>query len=147
VIVTIFWNTFGIHVLAALSEKTSFDAEYFVDYVLTLITKLPVMHTAASQKQKLVIHMDNLPIHKSKAAIRKFASMLVKLAPHPSYSPDLAPSNFFLFGYIKQKITGQEFVSPDDLFEAMREEFDRLSKSVLENVFDEWLIRIQTCVD
>jgi histone-lysine N-methyltransferase SETMAR len=97
VMVTIFWNPFGIHILAALLEKTSFDAEYFVDHVLTSIEELPVMHTAVSQKQKLVIHMDNSPIHKSKAVIQRIASMWVKLAHNPSYSPDLAPSDFFLF--------------------------------------------------
>jgi transposase len=105
------------------------------------------MHTAVSQKQKLVIHMNNSPIHKSKITIRKIASMQVKLAPRPSYSQDLAPSDFFLFGYIKQKIAGQKFVSPDDLLEAIREEFDRFSKSVLESLFDEWMIRLQTCLD
>jgi transposase len=52
--------------------------------------------------------MDNSPIHKSKAAIQRIASMRVKLAHHPPYSPDLAPSDFFLFGYIKQKIARQE---------------------------------------
>jgi hypothetical protein len=35
VMITIFWTPFGIHVLAALPERTSFDAEYFIDYVLT----------------------------------------------------------------------------------------------------------------
>jgi hypothetical protein len=49
--------------------------------------------------------------------------------------------------YIKQKIAGQEFLSPDDLLEAIREEYDRPSKSVLESVFDEWLIRLQTYID
>jgi hypothetical protein len=73
--------------------------------------------------------------------------MRVKLAPHPPYSQDLAPSNFFPFSCIKQKIAGQEFMSPDDLLKAIREEFDRLSKSVLEYVFDEWLIRLKTCLD
>jgi histone-lysine N-methyltransferase SETMAR len=106
VMVTIFWNPFGIHVLAALPEKTSFDAGYFVDYVLTPIEELSVMYKTASQKQKLVIHMDNSPIHKSKAAIQKIASMWVKIAPHPLYSQNMAPSDFFLFGYIKQKIVG-----------------------------------------
>jgi histone-lysine N-methyltransferase SETMAR len=147
VMVTIFWNMFGIHVLAALPEKTSFDAGYFVVSVLTPIADLPIMYTAASQKQKLVSHMDNSPIDKSKVASQKIASMRVKLAPHPPYSQDLAPSDFFLFGYIKQKITGQEFASPDDLLEAIREEFDRLSPSVLESVFEEWMIRLQTCID
>jgi hypothetical protein len=37
-------------------------------------------------------------------------------------------------------------MSPDDLLAAIREEFKRLSKSVLENMFDEWLIRLQTCI-
>jgi hypothetical protein len=69
--VTIFWNPFGIHVFNTLPEKTSFDAGYFVDYVLISIAELPVMHTVASRKQKLVIHMDNSPIHKLKAAIQK----------------------------------------------------------------------------
>jgi hypothetical protein len=102
---------------------------------------------AASQNQKLVIHMDNSPIHKSKVASQKIPSMRVKLVPHPPYSQDLTPPDFFLFGYIKQKIIGQEFASPDDLFEAIREEFDGLSPSVLESVFEEWLIRLQTYLD
>jgi hypothetical protein len=28
----------------------------------------------------------------------------MKQAPHPPYSPDLAPSDFFLFGYVKGKM-------------------------------------------
>jgi hypothetical protein len=118
--VTIFWNPFGIHVLAELPEKTLCDPGYFVDYRLTPFEELPVMHTAASQKQKLAIHMDNSLIHKARAAIQKSASVRVELAPHPPYSLDLGASDFFLFGYIKQTIAGQEFVSPDDLLEAMR---------------------------
>jgi hypothetical protein len=35
VMITIFWNPFGIHVLAALPKRALFDAEYFIDYVLT----------------------------------------------------------------------------------------------------------------
>jgi hypothetical protein len=147
VMITIFWNPFGIRVLAALSEKTSFDAEYFIDYVLILIEQLPVTHGDAIRKQTLVIHMDNLPIHKSKAATRKIASMRVTITPHPVYSQDLAPLDFFLFGYIKQKIAGQEFLSADDLLGAIRKAFDRLSRSVLESVFGEWLICLQTCID
>jgi hypothetical protein len=145
--ITIFWNPFGIQVLATLPEKTSFDAEYFIDYVLTPIKELPAMRAAVTQKQTLVIHMDNSPIHKSKTAIQKIASLRLKIANYPPYSPDLAPSYFALFGYIKQKIAGQEFVSADGLLEAIREVFGHLSRPVLESVFDEWLMRIQRYID
>jgi hypothetical protein len=67
--ITIFWNPFGIHVFAAVHEKTSFDAEYCLNYVLTPIEEFPVMLAAVIQKKTFVIHLDNLPIHKSKAAI------------------------------------------------------------------------------
>jgi hypothetical protein len=69
--ITIFCSPFGIQVLAALPEKKSFDAEYFIDYVLIPIEELPAMHAAVTQKQTLIIQMDNAPIHKSKAAIQK----------------------------------------------------------------------------
>jgi histone-lysine N-methyltransferase SETMAR len=95
IMIPIFWNPFGIQVLVALPEKISFDAEYFINYVLTPIEELPVMRAAVTQKQILVIHMDNSPIHKSKAAIQKIASLRLKIAIHPAYSPDLAPSDFF----------------------------------------------------
>jgi transposase len=56
--------------------------------------------------------MDNLPIHKSKVTRAKLSQMPVRLAPHPPYSPDLTPSDFFLFGYLKTKMLGLEFDSP-----------------------------------
>ena len=38
-------------------------------------------------------------------------------APHPPYSPDLAPSDFFLFGYVKEKLGGQSFKTREELYE------------------------------
>jgi hypothetical protein len=91
IMITIFWNPFGIQVLAALPEKTSFDAEYFINYVLTPIEELSAMRAAVTQKQTLVIYMDNSQIYESKAAIQKIASLRLKIVPHSLYSPDLAP--------------------------------------------------------
>jgi histone-lysine N-methyltransferase SETMAR len=96
IMVTIFWNPFGIQVLAALREKKSFDAEYVIDHVLIPIEELPAMRAAVTQKQTFVIHLDNSPIPKAKAAIQKIASLQLKIAHHPPYSPDLAPSDFFV---------------------------------------------------
>jgi hypothetical protein len=71
IMITIFWNPIGIQVLAVLPEKTSFDAEYFIDYALTPIKELPAMCVAVPPKQTVVIHLDNSLIYKSKAAIQK----------------------------------------------------------------------------
>jgi hypothetical protein len=88
--ITIFRNPFGIHALALLPEKTFFDAEYFLDYLLIPTEELSFMHASAIQMQTLVIHMNNSPTDKSKATLQRIASSPVKIAPYPRYSPDLA---------------------------------------------------------
>jgi hypothetical protein len=95
IMITIFWNPFGIQVLVALPERTSFDAEYFIDYVITPIEELPAMRAAVTQKQTFVIHMDNSLIHKSKAAIQKIASLRLKIAPHPTIHGNLLSQTLF----------------------------------------------------
>jgi histone-lysine N-methyltransferase SETMAR len=37
--------------------------------------------------------------------------------PHPPYSPDLAPSDFHLFGSLKDVIRGKRFGSNDEVIE------------------------------
>jgi hypothetical protein len=80
-----------------------------MEYVLGDIEHLSVLHTAIEQKKKFVLHMDNSPIHKSRAVTEKMAFLRLALAPHPPYSLDLAPSGFFLFGYLKKEILGIDF--------------------------------------
>jgi phosphoserine phosphatase len=95
--IIIFWNPFAIHVLAALPEMTSFDEEYFLDYVLTPIEELPVMHAAAVEKQTLVFHIDNSLIHKSKATIQKLHQRGSKsLLISPTHRILLRQTSFFL---------------------------------------------------
>jgi hypothetical protein len=37
------------------------------------------------------------------------------LAPHAPYSPDLAPSDFFRFGYLKSMLPGRHFETEEEL--------------------------------
>jgi hypothetical protein len=39
----------------------------------------------------------------------------MKLAPHPLYSSDFAPSDFYLFGYVKRCLAGLSFEDADQL--------------------------------
>ena len=53
---------------------------------------------------------------------------------HPPYSPDIAPSDFFLFGYLKSLIKGRNFGSSDELIASLREIYAMISKDMLMNV-------------
>jgi hypothetical protein len=39
--------------------------------------------------------------------------------PHPPYTADLAPSDFWLFGHVKTSLVGQTFNEPEQLVEAI----------------------------
>ena len=44
-----------------------------------------------------------------------------ELIPHPAYSPDLAPSDFFLFPNLKKDIRGLHFQSDEEVVTAVEE--------------------------
>ncbi|GFO27753.1 histone-lysine N-methyltransferase SETMAR [Plakobranchus ocellatus] len=49
-----------------------------------------------------------------------------EILPHPAHSPDLAPSDFHLFGPLKRHLGGMAFETEDDLISELRNWFDNL---------------------
>jgi hypothetical protein len=41
------------------------------------------------------------------------------MSPHPAYSPDISPSDFWLFGFLKEKLKEQELMTSDGIIEAI----------------------------
>jgi hypothetical protein len=52
----------------------------------------------------------------------------MKSAPHPPYSPDLVPSDFYLFGYVKRCLTGVSFEDADQLLAAVEDVLEGIEK-------------------
>jgi hypothetical protein len=52
----------------------------------------------------------------------------MKSAPHPPNSPDLAPSDFCLFEYIKRYLTGLSFEDADQLLAAVEGALEDIEK-------------------
>jgi hypothetical protein len=47
-----------------------------------------------------------------------------EVLPHPSYSPDLAPSDYHLFGFVKDQLRGQRFESREAIQKVVRQSSD-----------------------
>jgi hypothetical protein len=65
------------------------------------------------------------------------------LVPQPPYSPDIAPCDCFLFGYLKQPLEGKHFTREDQVIAAVMEVSDKIS---LQNVMDDWHYRLRRCI-
>ena len=76
-------------------------------------------------------HQDNAPCHKSTLLTTWTADREMKVVQHPSYRPDLAPCNFFLFPRIKDSLIGTRFQLTEELKEASESYLKRLLKKGL----------------
>jgi hypothetical protein len=63
--------------------------------------------------------------------------------PHPPYSPDLAHSDFYLFGTVKRRLEQVRITEPDEVFEELHSILGSIPGEELEAVFQTWLERIR----
>jgi transposase len=62
-----------------------------------------------TRKRLALIHMDNARAHTVRATQEKLDVSRFKCMPQPPYSPDIAPSDFFLFGWLKTQLERREY--------------------------------------
>jgi histone-lysine N-methyltransferase SETMAR len=135
--VTIAWNPLGLHLLDALPKSNKFDTEY---YSVNILTEPLPFHPQVDGR-RLVIHADNAKPHAARECRTFCAKNRLCLAVHPLYSPDLAPSDFFLFGHINHCLQGIAFPSSEKLFGAIHEIVGAIRRPTLEDVFRHWMER------
>jgi histone-lysine N-methyltransferase SETMAR len=56
-----------------------------------------------------LLHHDNARPHTAPAAQERIEKLKWELLEHLPYSPDLAPSDFHLFGLLKKHLSGKTF--------------------------------------
>jgi len=64
--------------------------------------------------------------------------------PHPPYSPDLAPSDFWLFGYLKQQL--DTYSDSESLKKAVTNIIHDISRDEFRKTFNKWIERMQLCI-
>jgi len=65
----------------------------------------------------------------------------ITVLEHPAYSPDLAPSDFFLFPKIKEIFQGMHFDDIDDIGSKPTAALKAISQNQFPNCFEGWTRR------
>ena len=69
--------------------------------------------------QVLLLH-DNARPHIADIVKQEITKQKWTVLPHPAYSPDLAPCDFYLFGPLKDSLRGKHFENMDALKNSVR---------------------------
>jgi hypothetical protein len=67
--------------------------------------------------------------------------------PQPPYSSDLAPSDFYLFPTVKEKLERTQVADEDHFFESLQAILRRIDQEELNRVFQAWVQRVQEVSD
>lgn len=127
VMATVFWDSQGVIFIDFLEKGKTITGAYYAALLERfneeLMKKRP--HLA---KKKVLFHQDNAPAHSSAVATSKLVELGYELLPHPPYSPDLAPCDFFLFPNMKKWLAGQRFSSNEEVIAATEAYFAGFDK-------------------
>jgi hypothetical protein len=112
--ITVVWNPHGFHVIQFLLKGIKWTGRYYSDNILSQIAAL----RDVGIHRKMIVHADNVGPHVAKCVTEYMDHNSLNRAPHP-YSPDLAPSDSYLFGYVKHQLQGYEFTEAPGLVSAI----------------------------
>ena len=117
---TVFWDAKGIVMLDFLPKRSTITGLYYANLLDQLRTIIREKRRGKLSKGVL-LQQDNARVHTCKVAMDAVEQNGYKLIPHPAYSLDLAPSDFFLFPNLKKDIRELHFLSDEEVVMAVEE--------------------------
>ena len=98
------------------------------------------------ENQTWMLHHDNVPAHASLLIHSYLAKHQTSVVPHPLYSPDIAPADFFLFPKPKTTLKGCRFQTIEEIQENVIKELCAITESVFQEAFQQWKKRWERCI-
>lgn len=97
---TVFWDAIGPIYIDFLEERKTINAAYYSELLGKVKLAIRTKRRGLLSKGVILLH-DNARAHTAHLSNNTLAKLGWKVLPHPPYSPDLAPSDYHLFGPLK----------------------------------------------
>jgi len=117
---TLFWDERGLIFEHYMPRGNTVTSATYADLKNRL-------HPAIKSKQHgllstgvLLQHYNAWP-HTARSTVATIQDLSFECLPHPPYSPDLTPSDFHVFGPLKEAMGGKSFRSDEEVQQALQE--------------------------
>lgn len=146
---TIFWDVKGILLCDVLPRGKNINAELYC-------TQLDKLVDAIRQKRHRLpgnsfenFHFlqDNARPHTARLTQDKLAEIGFTVLPHPPYSPDLSPSDYYLFSPMKNSLRGKTYHSAEEVNGDLEKWFASKHEDFYANGIKQLPERWKKCVD
>ena len=99
-----------------------------------------------STSQILLLH-DNARPHTARATIDALETLEFEVLSHPSYSPDLAPSDLHFFPHLKKDLKGTHFTSDDEVKQAVTSWMKQRTPEFFVDGMRKLVLRWEKCIE
>ena len=124
-------------------QGTSINGDFIIEALKKFLTAKERKRPDLGDSWRL--HWDNAPVHTSRAVKACLKEKAIEVVPHPPYSPDLAPADYFLFPTIKRELGGVS-ISRDSVKVEWERACGRVPSDAFAAAFDRWIERLKKCV-
>lgn len=98
--------------------------------------------TGAGTRPVILLH-DNARPHTSKITVDYLSTLGWEVLPHAAYSPDMAPSDYYLFRSLQHHLADEQFKTLDDVQKSLKKFIDSKSPSFfltgIQQLPEKWL--------
>ena len=115
VVLVVFFDWKGIIHYEFVPHGQIVNKQLYQEFLARLRDAVRTNRPELWENQTWMLHHDNAPAHASLLIRIYLAKHQASVVPHPPYSPDLAPAEFFLFSKIKTTLIGRCFQTIDEI--------------------------------
>jgi len=114
---TVFWDADRSILAKFLKPGQTITAARYVQTLHKLHRALRDKHPG----RNIIILHDNARPHAARLTSEAIVKMGWEVLRHPTYSPDLAPSDYHLFGFVKDQLRGQGYETTEAIQKAVHQ--------------------------
>ena len=123
VLLCVWWNFEGIVYFELVPDGRTINTELYSAQLERMHSVMRQKYPSLVNRKRVILQQDNAKPHTSVGTQEKINELELELLPHPAYSPDLAPSDYYLFRSMAHFLRGRCFENESDVEAGCREFF------------------------
>ncbi|CAF1237218.1 unnamed protein product [Adineta ricciae] len=127
------------------SGRESFYDDHRVGRPITMVTQRNIDERSSAKICRIQPHHDNARSHVSGIVLDYLREVKLNVMAHPPYSPDLAPSDFWLFTRLKRNLG--TYPDARSLARGITMELNSIPIEEYQKTCHKWIERMKLCVE
>lgn len=144
--IIVFFDIRGIVHREFVPVGQTVNASFYCDVLRRLREDIRRKRPNLWAEKTWMLHDDNAPAHRALTTRQFCTRNEMTIVPHPPYSPDLAPCDFFLFPKMKIQLKGRRFDTVEEIQQESQKVLDGLQEKDFQGAFQKWQRRWDRCI-